>query len=447
MRFTTPLMVILLAVLVYAGRDQLLAPLVEQPRQVMAPATGERVDVPAIVPAGIAPPETQSGARRATPKRGKIRRNSSLYIELTKMGVSPQEVHGVARASKKTYNLKRVQPGQRFSVYQSSTGELDSLEFVINAEQHLKVRREGEKYTSEIEHIPYEVTYHVTQGVINSSIFAALKKQGAETELASGLDEIFGWTIDFFSDVRKGDSFAILYERKQFEDGRTTLGDILSARVVNKGEEHWAVRFTPEGKPVGYYDLEGNSLQKSLRRSPLKFTRVTSNFTNRRFHPVYKTYRPHYGVDYGAPRGTPVYSTGDGTILVAGRRRGNGNYVKIKHTNTYTTYYLHLNGFARGIRSGIKVRQGQLIGYVGSTGAATASHVCYRIKRNGSWVNPKRLKLPSKAPVPQAQIASYNRVRDTFLFRVQESLLAGNDNGTTAVPEPTYPSRQAQTLF
>jgi murein DD-endopeptidase MepM/ murein hydrolase activator NlpD len=441
-------MVILVAVLVYAGRAQLLAPLTEAPRgRVMNPAQGEPVNVPVLVPAGISQPEPPASARRATPKRGKIRRNSSLYIELTKMGVSPQEVHGIARASRKTYNLKRVQPGQLFSVYQGATGELDSLEFVINAENHLKVRRDGEKYTSEIEIIPYEITYHVSHGTINSSIFAALRQQGAETELASGLDEIFGWTIDFFSDVRKGDSFAILYERKQFEDGRTTLGDILSARVVNQGEEHWAVRFTPEGRPVGYYDLEGHSLQKSLRRSPLKFTRVTSNFTNRRFHPVYKTYRPHYGVDYGAPRGTPVYSTGDGTILVAGRRRGNGNYVKIKHNNTYTTYYLHLNGFARGIKSGIKVRQGQLIGYVGSTGAATASHVCYRIKRNGSWVNPKRLKLPSKAPVPESQLASYNRVRDTLLFRVQESLLAGNDHGNTAVPEPTYPSRQVQTLF
>jgi len=446
MRFTAPLMVILLAVLVYAARDQLLSPLAQPHRaQVMAPAGGDEVDVPAIVPAGISEPEPAKP--KATPQRGKIRRNSSLYIELTKMGVTPQEVHGVANAAKKVYNLKRVQPGQRFGVYQSATGELDSLEFVINPEQHLKVRREGDAYSAEIQLIPYEVTYHVSHGVIESSIFAALKEQGAETELASGLDEIFGWTIDFFSDVRKGDSFAILYERKQFDDGRTVLGDILSARVVNQGEEHWAFRFEPEGQSMGYYDLEGKSLQKSLRRSPLKFTRVTSSFSNRRYHPVYKTYRPHYGVDYGAPRGTPVYATGDGTVQAATRYRGNGNYVKIKHNNTYTTYYLHLNGFARGVRSGVHVRQGQLIGYVGSTGAATAPHVCYRIKRNGSWVNPRQLALPSKAPVPDSQMAAFEHLRDTYLFRVQETLLAGIKDGNTDVPEPTYRSSQVRTLF
>jgi murein DD-endopeptidase MepM/ murein hydrolase activator NlpD len=226
------------------------------------------------------------------------------------------------------------------------------------------------------------------------------------------------------------------------------VGDVLAAKVINQDNEHHAFRYGPEGTSVGYYSIDGKSLQKSLRRSPLKFNRVTSNFTGRRFHPVYKTYRPHYGVDFGAPRGTPVYATGDGAILTASRRRGNGNYVKIKHNNTYTTYYLHLNGFARGMKSGVRVKQGQLIGYVGSTGAATASHVCYRIKRNGSWVNPRKLTLPSKSPVPSAEIAKYEHQRDMFMNRITESLLNGLDNNTIAVDQPSSPySERVHSMF
>lgn len=448
-------MIVLLAVLVYAAREPLFSPLVNPGTPVMVSDLSDAAELQdAVAPASIMLPDNvlesvPAPAPGAEPRRGRIRKNSSLYLELTRLGVSPQEIDGVARSSRKTYNLKRVRPGQRFAVYQSATGELDSLEFMINAEQHLKVRRggNGKSYTSEIEHIPFEVSYHVTQGIIQSSIFAALQRQGAETELASGLDEIFGWTIDFISDIRKGDSFTILYQRKSFEDGRSTLGDILAARVVNRGQEHHAFKFEA-GDDDGYYDLEGKSLQKSLRRSPLKFTRVTSSFSNRRFHPVYKTYKPHYGVDYGAPRGTPVYATGDGLVEVARRRRGNGNYVRIKHNNTYTTYYLHLNGFAKGMRKGKRVKQGQLIGYVGSTGAATATHVCYRIKRNNSWVNPRRLKLPSKSPVSALHMAAFGRIRETFLYRMQEPLLEGLENNTVVVDRPRWPAGDhMQTLF
>jgi len=373
-------------------------------------------------------------------------------VELTRLGVTPQEVTAVARASKKVYDLRRVRPGQRFAIYTGATGALDSLQFVVSREQHLMVRRDGDTFSAQIEDVPFTISYHVTYGTITSSIFASLQAQGAETELAAALDEIFGWTIDFISDLRRGDSYAVLYERKTFEDGTSTLGDVLAAKVVNQDVPHHAFAFAPQGRSEGYYDLAGASLQKSLRRSPLKFTRVTSSFTGRRYHPVYKSYRPHYGVDYGAPRGTPVYATGDGTVLVAGRQRanrGNGNYVKIKHNNTYNSYCLHLDRVAKGVRPGVRVQQGQLIGYVGSTGAATASHVCYRITRNGSWVNPRRLKLPAKEPVPTAEMADFERTRDAYLARLSETLLAGVESGTAPVEPPSAQrgGPERQTVF
>jgi murein DD-endopeptidase MepM/ murein hydrolase activator NlpD len=448
LRITTPIMIVLLAILVYAARDSVLDPLVERGARtqgasvqigndaeplaaVDADAVGQD-DAPEAAAAGIVPLVPVEA------KEGKIRKNSSLYIEMRNMGFTPVEIDRVARASKRTYNLKKVRPGQKFTAYTTTQGQLDSLVFYVNREECLKVRRMGENYSASMDTIPYETSYHVTHGTISSSIFASLQEQGAETELASGLDDIFGWTIDFISDIRKGDSFTILYERRTYPDGESGLGNILAARVVNQGEDHYAFRYKPEGQNTGYYDLEGKSLQKSLRRSPLKFTRVTSSFSGRRFHPVYKRYMPHYGVDYGAPRGTPIHATGDGVVVASEYYRGNGNYVKIKHNATYTTYYLHMSGFAKGIHRGAHVKQGQVIGYVGSTGSATASHVCYRVKRNGSWVNPRRLKLPSKEPIPSSEIAAYDRNRDTLLSTIQQSLADGLGDKTIAVDRPVY---------
>jgi len=478
-------MIALLAFLVYAGRDAILRPLIgpspgstaateapldDAPGDLdeMAPETaataGEDVatdmdaaealetgDAEALA-AADAPGATEAAAGGGVVKRGSIRRNSSVYVELTNLGVTPQEVYALSRASKKVYDLRRVRPGQRFAIHMNSAGAVDSLEFAVSREHHLMVRRTAEGFAADIEEVPFTLSYHVTHGTITHSIFASLQAQGAETELAAALDEIFGWTIDFISDLRRGDSYVVLYERKTFEDGTSTLGDVLAAKVVNRDVAHHAFKFAPDDQSPGYYDLAGVSLQKSLRRSPLKFTRVTSSFTGRRYHPVYKTYRPHYGVDYGAPRGTPVYATGDGTVLVAGRRadnRGNGNYIKLKHNNTYTSYYLHLDRIAKGMRTGVHVKQGQLIGYVGSTGAATASHVCYRITRNGSWVNPRTLKLPSKDPVPPSEMSRYQRTRDALLARMSETVLAGLDNGTQPVDPPAAErgTAEPQTLF
>ncbi len=163
---------------------------------------------------------------------------------------------------------------------------------------------------------------------------------------------------------------------------------------------------------------------------------MTSNFSRRRFHPVQKVYKPHYGVDYAAPYGTPVYATGDGTVIAAHYAGGNGNYVKIRHNKTYETMYLHLKGFAKGVRAGARVSEGQCIGYVGSTGFATGAHVCYRMTKNGVPVNPRSLELPAREPVPAAEMATFNTIRDSYMSRVHEAIIEGLDNRTTVVSAP-----------
>ena len=459
MRRLIPAIVLAAAILIHMGRNYIIKPILpegERARREL-PATvqsagldgaiifeseGREAAEPAVSPVPFMPP--------AAIHPGEIERNSSLYLELRKIDVTPVDIDRLVKATRKTFNLKRVRAGQKFVAYTHPTsGRLDSLTFHIDRERRLNVWRESEnKFASAIHRIPHKTTYHVVQGTIRQSLFVSLQKQDADTDLAAHLAEIFGWTVDFFSDIRRGDSYAILYEQKTYSDGYSTLGSVLSAKLISQGKEHHAFRYAGEGDRAGYYDIEGKSLQKSLLRVPMKYTRITSNFSHRRYHPLKKRYEPHYGVDYGAPTGTPVFTTGDGVVVTASRRSGNGNYVKIKHNGTFTTYYLHLSRFAKGIKAGRKVRQGQVIGYVGSTGAASAPHLDYRIKKNGSWVNPRRMELPSKAPVPKASFAQFERARNSFLWRIKEAKLAGNGDGTMSVDQPVNPTdEQASTLF
>jgi murein DD-endopeptidase MepM/ murein hydrolase activator NlpD len=462
MRRVTPLIIVIAALGLYAARDTVLAPFTPVTR-LAERLTREALEHPpgasqiqtasvdggsfGLAEASLA--ESPNPSHRPTdPVQGAIRRNSSLYVELRRIGVSPQDIDGVVRASRKEFNLKRVRAGQKFDVYTSASGSVDSLFFYFARDEFLGVRREGTHYVASIDTVPYTVTYHVTEATIAQSVFVSLQEQDADTDLASQMAEIFGWTIDFFTDIRRGDSFAVLYEHKSYDDGRAKIGDVLAARVVSNGKEYYAFRHDAGSGRIGYYDEVGRSMEKSLSRAPVRYNRVTSNFSQRRYHPINKRYQPHYGVDFGAPYGTPVQATGDGTVVAATRRTANGRYVKIKHNNTYTTYYLHLQRFAKGIRQGKKVRQGQVIGYVGSTGWANGPHVCYRIKRNGSWVNPRRINLPSKKPVPAASMVAFERARDSYLLRLQESTLDGVDNHTTLVERPARRAdAQMRTLF
>jgi murein DD-endopeptidase MepM/ murein hydrolase activator NlpD len=445
-RRATLLAIALLVVLAHAGRDAFLIPFLDRIESHDTEIAGcIRLEDGEATVGGV----TDSGALTYTrsvrePLRGVIGKNSSLYVELRKLGVSAFDIDIMTRETRKAFDWRRVRAGHSFDVYASAAGDLDSLLLYTSPQDYVRVRRDLslDRFVAKVEPVPYEISYQVTHGTIENSIFASLEEQGAETSLASSLDNIFGWTIDFVSDLRQGDEYVLLYERRTYETGHTVVGDVLAARVVNQGKEFNAVRFTPTGGVPGYYNIDGSSMQKAMRRAPLKFTHVTSSFSQRRFHPVQKVYKPHFGVDYGAPRGTPVYATGDGLVVAAHYQGGNGNFVKIRHARGLETYYLHLAGFAKGIRGGTRVTQGQLIGFVGATGLATGPHLCYRMMKNGSWVNPRAIQLPAKDPVGVKDIARFNAMRDAYMATIYDALLDGLDNRTRIVQAPVRPAAQ-----
>jgi murein DD-endopeptidase MepM/ murein hydrolase activator NlpD len=442
MRRFSPVIIILFAVFLYAGRGTLLDPL-------RTPNVGEESYPDSLIGlvmaansglaagAGIYEVPDPSPSLPSVVTRGVIRPRSSFFVEMQKAGVSPVDIDRLVRASKSTFNLKKVKPGQEYHVFKSHEGTLDSLSLSISGDKLLKVHRQVDRYHAVIDTLPYHLTYHLTNGIIQYSVFAALKSQGADPNLAGQLALIFGWVVDFFTDIRPGDHFSILYEKKNYEDGRTTLGRVLASRVYTRGREFYAFGHKTSKRSWSYYDQTGKSLQKSLLRAPLSYTRISSNFSYKRKHPVTHHWAAHLGVDYAAPAGTPVKSTGDGTVVAAAYDRANGKYVKIRHNRHYTTYYLHFSRFARGIRNGAKIRQGQVIGYVGSTGMASGPHLDYRIKVDGRFVNPRTINLPSKNPVPQAEMALFGKIRDACLLKFREGLPETGEGKTILVSEPT----------
>ena len=442
-RRATILIVAALAVFAYVGRDSVILPLLDRLQSNDSEIAGCVRLEEGQQTIGLEEPVTLvDGAMQHEPVHGTIERNSTLFDELRDVGVSAFDIDTMTKETRQSFDWRKIRAGQSFDVFMTAAGDLDSLLLYTSPQDYVRVRYDdtGDHFVARVCQVPYKTEYRITHGTIENSIFASLDDQGAETSLATSLDDIFGWTIDFAKDLQRGDEYVMLYEVRTYETGHSVVGDVLAARVVNEGKEYDAVRFTPADGQVGYYNVDGSSMQKAMRRAPLKFTHITSAFSRRRFHPIEKVYKPHFGTDYGAPIGTPIYATGDGLVVAANYQTGNGNYVKIRHTRNYETYYLHMAGFAKGIRSGTRVSEGQCIGYVGQTGYATGPHVCYRIMKNGQWVNPKALDLPARDPIKAADIVRFNNVRDAYMSSIAAAITDGADNRTVAVDTPRRPT-------
>lgn len=345
-------------------------------------------------------------------QEGKVKRNESLYLILSDLDVSPQTIYEINKKSKDVFQSNRIKPGQRYITYLDKESRAaqrlilhtNALDYVVFEWGNEIAVSTGQK----------EVTTRIAEasGVIESSLYETLVDQETSTLLGYRLSEIFAWQIDFFR-LYPGDSFKVIYE-EEFVDGEPFgIGRILAAEFTNKNETFDAFYFETKDR-AGYYDSEGNGVQKALMKAPFKYSqRVSSNFSHNRFHPVLKRRIPHYGVDYAAPLGTPVLSVGDGEVIEAQYRGPNGNIVKIRHNGTYTTAYLHLNGFATGIRAGQRVKQGQVIGYVGKTGRVTGVHLDYRIYKNGQPVNPLKVKLPPSKAIEESELSRFsNHIED-----------------------------------
>jgi murein DD-endopeptidase MepM/ murein hydrolase activator NlpD len=339
----------------------------------------------------------------------RVQRSDTVSSLMSRLGIADREAFEFVRQNGGAQAVSRqLRPGKIVTAKTGENGELHSLYFPLNGKDSvLVIERRGNGFVASEQELKLETQTVIKSGEIRNSLFGATDAAGIPDAIAMQLAEIFGGDIDFHRDLRKGDRFSLVYEVLNHRGQAIRSGRVLSAEFSNNQKifnAHWFQ--TEEGKG-GYYTADGKSVRKAFLRSPLEFSRVTSGFTNSRFHPVLQTWRAHKGVDYGAPTGTRVRAVADGIVDVAGRQGGYGNVVILKHQGTYSTAYGHLNGFGAGIRKGARVSQGDTIGYVGQTGLASGPHLHYEFRVNSQQVNPLAVTLPTAIPLETSQVARY----------------------------------------
>jgi murein DD-endopeptidase MepM/ murein hydrolase activator NlpD len=346
----------------------------------------------------------------------KIKTGDTLASIFSKAGLNASATYEVVQLNKQTKKLTRIRPGQKISILKNADNQLISLKYMPDLTQTLVIKRQQDgKLSSEIRHHPLEPIPTFKSGTITSSLFEAADKNDIPENIIMELAAIFGWDIDFALDIRKGDQFAVVYN-ELFKDGeKIRNGRILSAEFINRGKVFKAVYYTDPKGDSGYFTPDGKSMRKAFLRSPVKFSHISSRFTRKRWHPVLSKWRSHKGVDYAAARGTPIRASGDGKVLKKVVSKSYGKVVFLQHGSKYTTVYAHMSRFARGIRKGKRVKQGQVIGYVGSTGFATGPHLHYEFRLNGVHRNPLTVKLPAAEPINKAYLKDFKQRTRTFL--------------------------------
>lgn len=350
----------------------------------------------------------------------RIQRGDTVAALLSRLGVQDEQAFAFLRQQPDTQALfRQLRPGKIVTARTNEAGELLALTFPLNGpkDNALVVERHDGKLqaTEEAQTLVPQVA--MKSGEIRTSLFAATDAIGLPDSVATQMADIFGSDIDFHRDLRKGDRFSVVYEMLYNQGQPARTGRILAAEFVNNSKAFRAIWF--EGRDgQGYYTAEGKNIRKAFLRSPLEFSRVTSGFSNARFHPILQTWRAHKGVDYGAPIGTRVKATGDGIVEFVGKQGGYGNLVIIRHQGRFTTHYGHLNGFVTGIRKGMRVSQGDIIGYVGKTGWATGPHLHYEFRINDVHQNPLAVALPSAPPLAPQQMTEFQRHADPLVYRL-----------------------------
>lgn len=350
---------------------------------------------------------------------GTIGRNELLSTILYRYNVSSQTIYYLEKASENTWSVRKMQAGKPYHVILDRDSVATARYFVYDINKtDYAVYSLSDSIYSYTGSIDVDTVLNYISGSIESSLWNAMIEQGAAPDLAGMLADIYSWTIDFFG-IQKRDSFSVYYQEMYADSVRVATGDILAANFITSGTNHYAFRYTYHNERGEYFDENGTSLRRAFLKAPLSYTRISSKFSNARLHPIKKIVRAHHGVDYAAPSGTPVYSVGDGVVTArAWDSKGGGNYIKIKHNSTYTTEYMHLRGFAKGISVGTHVSQGQLIGYVGMTGTATGPHLDYRVFKNGTAIDPLRMDLPAVDPIKEEDMPQYLRTVSGYMKMV-----------------------------
>ena len=337
-----------------------------------------------------------------------IASGESFGALLGKRGISTAQIYQIAAAVEPVFNVRKIRAGvtvkfatgdsslfPSYFIYPESTYEY----YIVSLQSDSIYAKKVEKERS--------VRRRQISGTIEDALYLSVNNAGGTNALAMSLVEVYAWTIDFFR-LQKGDAFSVIYE-EEYVDDTTYVGlkRIVGANLTHMGNDFYAFPYENELGFNDYYDEEGRSLRKTFLRAPLNFTRISSRYSGNRFHPVQKRWKAHLGTDYAAPTGTPIMTTADGVIIAATYTSANGNYVKVRHNSTYTTQYLHMSKIKPGIKNGVRVKQGDVIGYVGSTGLATGPHVCYRFWVNGKQVDPYKQKLPDAKPLESDRMEAY----------------------------------------
>ncbi len=342
-----------------------------------------------------------------------VKSGQSFSDLLGKHGINYNTILELERNNNTKFSARNIIAGKPYAVILRKATENTPAYFIYEANiiDTYIMKLEG---TPEISKVSKEVTVRkmMVEGTITSSLYQAFESRNLSIALAMELSEIFAWTVDFYK-VQKGDAFKVVYYEKYVEDQPVGIERIDAAVFNHYGKPYYAFRFKEDGKNV-YFDETGQSAKKLFLKAPLKFSRISSRYNLKRFHPVLKRTKPHLGTDYAAPTGTPIMTVGDGIVIEAGYTAGNGNYVKVKHNSIYTTQYLHMSKFAAGIKKGKRVSQGDVIGYVGSTGLATGPHLCFRFWKNGKQVDPLKEKSVQTEPVKSANRAAFQAVVDSL---------------------------------
>lgn len=361
----------------------------------------------------------------------KVKPGDSLALIFRRLGVPPAELAGLVRDRDNRKRLSRIQPGQGITLEVDDANSLRRLVWQQDRINTLVAERGEQGFSIHLEQMETTTRRVATSGSISSSLFEAGVAAGLSDRTIMEMAEILGWDIDFAQDLREGDRFTVLYE-EHFDDQGEKLkdGDILALEFVNRGRTVSALRFTKPSGDADYYSPDGHSMRKAFRRMPVRFGRVSSRFTTARWHPVLHRFRAHKGVDYAAPRGTPILATGDGKVQFRGTKGGYGKTIVIQHGERYTTLYAHMSGYSKNTSPGSRVRQGQVVGYVGSSGLATGPHVHYEFRVAGVHRDPLKVKLPKARPLERRHMADFREQTAPLLAhleRLRQTRLALNE--------------------
>lgn len=346
----------------------------------------------------------------------RIRRGDTLVGLLERMGVNTAGLATFLGQDKTARSLVNLRAGRVLTVQQTATGDLQWLRYKSgideDSQESILIQKRNGQFVAKLESVNFEKQIVFRSGRIESSLFAAADKAGMPDSVAIQLTEIFGSDIDFHRELQKGDEFKVVYEDLTLEGRSARSGRVLAVEFVNNSKPYKAYWFAPSGnRNAGYYNEEGRSLKKSFLRSPLAFSRISSGFTPRRFHPIQQRWKAHNGVDYAAPTGTPIMATASGTVKFSGWQNGYGNFVEIQHHSGYSTAYAHLSRFGKGVKVGQKVEQGDVIGYVGATGWATGPHLHYEFRVNRVPKNPLSITVAQAEPLDRNAFSEFKRVQ------------------------------------